>query len=193
MNLSTLRAPKAANSNKKRVGRGMGSGMGKTSTRGHKGQRSRSGSRMMRGFEGGQMPLHRRLPKRGFNNIFRTEYSVVNLDRLAELSEKEITPESLYKAGVIRSASALVKILGDGELKKGINISAHKFSKSAQEKIAKAGGKATIIGGGEAAAPAAEKKSKPEAKAKSEAKSGAKAEAKAAKSEKKPEAKKEKE
>ena len=166
MNLSTLRAPKAANSNKKRVGRGMGSGMGKTSTRGHKGQRSRSGSRMMRGFEGGQMPLHRRLPKRGFNNIFRTEYSVVNLDRIAELGEKEITPEVLHKAGVIGSASALVKILGDGDLKKGINISAHKFSKSAQEKIAKAGGKATVIGGEIAAAPAAEKKSKPEAKTK---------------------------
>ena len=84
-NLSNLRAPKQANSNKKRVGRGMGSGMGKTSTRGHKGQRSRSGSHMMRGFEGGQMPLHRRLPKRGFTNIFRTEYSVVNLSRVAEL------------------------------------------------------------------------------------------------------------
>src|SRR5947199_7837290 len=107
-NLSTLRPPKGATANRKRVGRGMGSGMGKTSTRGHKGQRSRSGSRMMRGFEGGQMPLHRRLPKRGFNNIFRTEYSVINLDRLAELGEQEITPESLYKAGVIRSASALV-------------------------------------------------------------------------------------
>src|SRR3954469_5620776 len=160
MNLSNIRAPKNSSEKRKRVGRGMGSGMGKTSTRGHKGQRSRSGSRMMRGFEGGQMPLHRRLPKRGFNNIFRMEYSVVNLDRLAELGEKEITPESLYKAGVIRSASALVKILGDGELKKSINISAHKYSKPAQEKIAKARGKATIIGGGESAAPAAEKKSK---------------------------------
>src|SRR3954470_14980340 len=166
MNLSTLRAPKGSTANKKRVGRGMGSGMGKTSTRGHKGQRSRSGSRMMRGFEGGQMPLHRRLPKRGFNNIFRTEYSVVNLDRIAELGEKEITPELLYKAGVIRSAKALVKVLGDGDLKKGIHITAHKFSKSAQEKIAKAGGRVTVIGGEEAAAPAAEKKSKPEAKAK---------------------------
>ena len=85
MNLSNLRAPRKANENKKRVGRGMGSGMGKTSTRGHKGQGSRSGSSMMRGFEGGQMPLHRRLPKRGFTNIFKTEYEVVNLDRLAEL------------------------------------------------------------------------------------------------------------
>jgi len=87
MNLSNLRAPKKANSNKKRVGRGMGSGMGKTSTRGHKGQRSRSGSRMMRGFEGGQMPLHRRLPKRGFTNIFKTEYTILNIERIAELGE----------------------------------------------------------------------------------------------------------
>src|SRR5215813_9843491 len=101
MNLSNLRAPKKANSNKKRVGRGMGSGMGKTSTRGHKGQRSRSGSRMMRGFEGGQMPLHRRLPKRGFTNIFRTEYTVLNIDRLAALGETTITPDVLRKAGVI--------------------------------------------------------------------------------------------
>ena len=82
MNLSTLRAPRKASEKRKRVGRGMGSGMGKTSTRGHKGQRSRSGSRIMRGFEGGQMPLHRRLPKRGFTNIFRTEYEVVNLEKL---------------------------------------------------------------------------------------------------------------
>jgi len=194
MNLSTLRAPKAANSNKKRVGRGMGSGMGKTSTRGHKGQRSRSGSRMMRGFEGGQMPLHRRLPKRGFNNIFRTEYSVVNLDRIAELGEKEISPEVLHKAGIIHSASALVKVLGDGDLKKGITVHAHKFSKSAQEKIAKAGGKVVVIGGGEAteahpakkeAKPKAEAKAKPEAHAKE---THAKPEAKA-----KPETKKEKE
>src|ERR1700760_2433418 len=95
LNLSNLNAPKGANSNKKRVGRGMGSGMGKTSARGHKGQRSRSGSRSMRGFEGGQMPLHRRLPKRGFTNIFRTEYTVLGLDRIAELNESELTPEKL--------------------------------------------------------------------------------------------------
>jgi large subunit ribosomal protein L15 len=145
MNLSNLRAPKKANSNKKRVGRGMGSGMGKTSTRGHKGQRSRSGSRMMRGFEGGQMPLHRRLPKRGFTNIFRTEYTILNLDRIAELGEPDVTLESLVKAGLAKDG-ALVKILGDGELKKKVNVQAHKFSKSAQEKITKAGGKAEIIG-----------------------------------------------
>src|ERR671922_78613 len=100
MNLSTVRAPKKASEKRKRVGRGMGSGMGKTSTRGHKGQRSRSGSRMMRGFEGGQMPLHRRLPKRGFTNIFRTEYAVVNLERLGSLGETNITPEVLVKAGL---------------------------------------------------------------------------------------------
>src|SRR5499425_1703915 len=101
MNLSNIRAPKKATANRKRVGRGMGSGMGKTSTRGHKGQRSRSGSRMIRGFEGGQMPLHRRMPKRGFTNIFRQEYSIVNLDRLASLGETTITPDVLRKAGVI--------------------------------------------------------------------------------------------
>jgi large subunit ribosomal protein L15 len=145
MNLSNLRAPKKANSNKKRVGRGMGSGMGKTSTRGHKGQRSRSGSRMMRGFEGGQMPLHRRLPKRGFTNIFRTEYTILNIDRIAELGAADVTLESLVKAGLAKNGD-LVKVLGDGELKKKVNVQAHKFSKSAQEKIIKAGGKAEIIG-----------------------------------------------
>ncbi len=145
MNLSTLKAPKGSRENKKRVGRGMGSGMGKTSTRGHKGQRSRSGSRMMRGFEGGQMPLHRRLPKRGFTNIFRVEYSVINLDRLAGIGESTITPEVLHTAGFIKRADARVKVLGDGELKTALTIKAHKFSKSAQEKITKAGGKFEVL------------------------------------------------
>jgi large subunit ribosomal protein L15 len=145
MNLSNLRAPKKANSNKKRVGRGMGSGMGKTSTRGHKGQRSRSGSRMMRGFEGGQMPLHRRLPKRGFTNIFRTEYTILNIGRIAELGAADVTLETLVKAGLAKNGD-LVKVLGDGELKKKVNVQAHRFSKSAQEKITKAGGKAEVIG-----------------------------------------------
>ena len=145
MNLSTIRAPKKANSNKKRVGRGMGSGIGKTSGRGHKGQRSRSGSRMMRGFEGGQMPLHRRLPKRGFTNIFRTEYAVVNIGDLAALG-KTITPEILIKAGVC-SKNDLIKVLGDGELKSAITVQAHRFSKSAEEKITKAGGKIEVLGG----------------------------------------------
>ena len=98
-NLSNLRAPKKANTGRKRVGRGMGSGMGKTSTRGHKGQGSRSGFSLMRGFEGGQMPLHRRLPKRGFTNIFRTEYTVVNLDRIAELASQRNRPRRLQEAG----------------------------------------------------------------------------------------------
>jgi large subunit ribosomal protein L15 len=144
-NLSTIRRPKRANENRKRIGRGMGSGMGKTSTRGHKGQGSRSGSRTMRGFEGGQMPLHRRLPKRGFTNIFRTEYAVVNLGSLAELGQKEITPESLREAGLVKSRRAQVKVLGDGELKGAITVRAHKFSKSAQEKISAAGGKTEVI------------------------------------------------
>jgi large subunit ribosomal protein L15 len=144
MNLSTVRAPKKANENRKRVGRGMGSGMGKTSTRGHKGQRSRSGSRMMRGFEGGQMPLHRRLPKRGFTNVFRQEFNIVSIARLAELGESNITPEVLKKAGVIK-ANHPVKVLGDGELKSAISVFAHKFSKSAQEKITKAGGKFEVL------------------------------------------------
>ncbi|MEO6966334.1 MAG: 50S ribosomal protein L15 [Acidobacteriaceae bacterium] len=146
MNLSNLRAPKKANSGKKRVGRGMGSGMGKTSTRGHKGQGSRSGSSLMRGFEGGQMPLHRRLPKRGFTNIFRTEYTVLNLDRIAEFTQDELTYEKLVALGLVRKRNALVKVLGVGELTAAVTIHAHKFSKSAQEKIEKAGGKAILIG-----------------------------------------------
>jgi large subunit ribosomal protein L15 len=147
-NLSNLRAPKKANTGRKRVGRGMGSGMGKTSTRGHKGQGSRSGFSLMRGFEGGQMPLHRRLPKRGFTNIFRTEYTVVNLDRIAALDAiSEITLEDYKKLGLSSSKKALIKILGSGELTSAITIHAHKFSKSAVEKIEKAGGKAIVLGG----------------------------------------------
>src|SRR5690348_3937183 len=145
MNLSTIHRPKRANEKRKRIGRGMGSGMGKTSTRGHKGQGSRSGSRLMRGFEGGQMPLHRRLPKRGFTNIFREEYAVVNVERLASLGESTITPEVLKKAGIIKRAEQLVKVLGDGELSAALTVHAHKFSKSAQEKITKAGGKVEVL------------------------------------------------
>ena len=144
MNLSTLRAPKAASEKRKRIGRGMGSGMGKTATRGHKGQGSRSGSRLMRGFEGGQMPLHRRLPKRGFTNIFKKEYAIVNLDRIAALGESSVTLELLRKAG-LAGKHDLVKVLGDGELKAAVTVQAHRFSKSAQEKISKAGGKAEIV------------------------------------------------
>ena len=145
MNLSTVRAPKKSSENRKRVGRGMGSGMGKTSARGHKGQRSRSGSRMMRGFEGGQMPLHRRLPKRGFTNIFRVEYVVINLDRLAELGIADITPEVLKKAHITKRASDRIKVLGEGELKTALTVKAHKFSRTAQEKITKAGGKFEVL------------------------------------------------
>ena len=148
-NLSNLRAPKKANTGRKRVGRGMGSGMGKTSTRGHKGQRSRSGSRMMRGFEGGQMPLQRRLPKRGFTNIFRAEYTVVNLGRIAELIQAggaaELTLEVFAASGLLRKRNGLVKVLGDGDLSAAVTVHAHKFSKTAQEKIEKAGGKAILI------------------------------------------------
>ena len=150
-NLSNLRAPKKANTGRKRVGRGMGSGMGKTSSRGHKGQGSRSGFSLMRGFEGGQMPLHRRLPKRGFTNIFRTEYTVVNLDRIAEtiadLKVTEIGLDDYKKLGLASSKKALIKILGSGDLTSAITIHAHKFSKSAVEKIEKAGGKAVVLGG----------------------------------------------
>ena len=144
-NLSNLRAPKKANTNRKRVGRGMGSGMGKTSTRGHKGQGSRSGSSLMRGFEGGQMPLHRRLPKRGFTNIFRTEYTVLNLDRIAEIGEAELTVEKLMALGFMKKRDGLLKVLANGELTTAVTIHAHKFSKAAQEKIEKAGGQAILI------------------------------------------------
>jgi len=144
MNLSQIRRPKKASEKRKRVGRGMGSGMGKTSTRGHKGQRSRSGSRMIRGFEGGQMPLHRRLPKRGFTNIFRKRFNIVNLETLDRLGEATITPEVLRKTGVVRNRHP-VKILGDGELRKALTVQAHKFSKSAQEKITRAGGKCEVL------------------------------------------------
>jgi large subunit ribosomal protein L15 len=145
MNLSNLRAPKNANRNKKRVGRGMGSGHGKTSTRGHKGQGSRSGSSLMRGFEGGQMPLHRRLPKRGFTNIFRTEYTVLNLSRIVEMGETELTHERLLALGFLKRRNELLKILGTGDITDAITVHAHKFSKSAQEKIEAAGGKAVLI------------------------------------------------
>ena len=150
-NLSNLRAPKGANSNKKRVGRGMGSGIGKTSGRGHKGQGSRSGSSLMRGFEGGQMPLHRRLPKRGFTNIFRVEYTVLNLDRIAELNETELTIEKLTELGFTKRKGGLVKVLGNGELTTAVTVHAHKFSKAAQKAIEDAGGKAIVIGAPEPA------------------------------------------
>ena len=133
---------------RKRVGRGVGSGKGKTCGRGQKGQRSRSGYSQRVGFEGGQMPLIRRVPKRGFNNIFRTEYSVVNLDRLADVAAEvkgDVTPEVLVEKGVARSGMP-IKILGRGEISKKINVTAHKFSKTAREKIEAAGGKCEVVG-----------------------------------------------
>ena len=145
-NLSNLRAPKKANTGRKRVGRGMGSGMGKTSTRGHKGQRSRSGSHMMRGFEGGQMPLHRRLPKRGFTNIFKKEFAIVNLIQLEKAKGDTFTVDSLREIGLVKKLGEGLKVLGTGTLTRKITVEAHHFSKSALEKIQKAGGTAQVIG-----------------------------------------------
>ncbi len=124
----------------------MGSGHGKTATRGSKGQRSRAGMRIRPGFEGGQMPLHRRLPKRGFTNIFRKHFAIVNLKDLEDFKpEEKITPDLLIARGLVKKLGDGLKILGDGELKTALQISAHGFSKSALEKIQKAGGKAEVI------------------------------------------------
>ena len=145
MNLSTLRAPRGQNHPIKRLGRGMGTGHGKTSGKGHKGQRSRSGARRKRGFEGGQMPLQRRLPKRGFTNIFRKRYAIVNLAEIAAAGQATVTPDVLLAAGIIKSLHDGLKVLGNGEITKAVAVSAHRFSQSAIEKITKAGGKAEVI------------------------------------------------
>lgn len=130
----------------KRVGRGTGSGMGKTSTRGHKGQNARSGGGVRPGFEGGQNPLYRRLPKRGFNNPFRKEYAIVNLDQLNNFAaDTEVTPEILINSGIIKNPLAGIKVLGDGELTVKLTVKANKFSKTAVEKITAAGGNAEVI------------------------------------------------
>ena len=146
MDLSNLKPPKGAKHSKKRVGRGQGSGNGKTAGRGHKGAKSRSGYKFKRGFEGGQMPLHRRVPKRGFHNPFRVEYEVVNLDTLGELFETGtiVTPELLREHGLV-SKGRLLKVLARGELAKSFTIRAHKFSGKAAEKIAAAGGAAETL------------------------------------------------
>src|SRR5439155_22418905 len=144
LNLSTLRAVKGARKKPKRIGRGPGSGHGKTATAGNKGQLSRSGRKQYFGFEGGQNPLHRRLPKRGFTNLFKTEYAVVNVGALNAL-EGEITPERLVKEGLGKAMLTGIKIRGDGDLTKAIVVKAHRFSKSAAEKIARAGGRAEVI------------------------------------------------
>jgi large subunit ribosomal protein L15 len=146
MNLSNLHPAKNSRKNRKRVGRGPGSGLGKTSGRGSKGQKSDSGYSHKRGFEGGQMPIHRRLPKRGFTNIFRKEYSEVNLDRLERIEKTEIQPADLVKAGLVKKESDQIKILGRGELSSAKTIHAHRFSQAALEKIEKAGGKAIQLG-----------------------------------------------
>ena len=146
--LHDLRRAYGANKNRKRVGRGPGSGHGKTSCRGNKGQKSRSGYSHKIGFEGGQMPLYRRLPKRGFTNIFRKEYAVVNLDDLNKLpAGKDVTPELLVTAGFVRNVRSEIKILGNGNLDKKLTVKAHKFSKTAVEKIAAAGGTSEVING----------------------------------------------
>jgi large subunit ribosomal protein L15 len=143
-----LRPPVGAKRPKKRVGRGPGSGHGKTASRGSKGAKSRSGFRHKRGFEGGQMPLHRRIPKRGFRNPFREEYAAVNLDVLAEVFDagSAVTPDLLRQRGLVRRSGARIKVLGRGDLTKQLSIQAHKFSESAARKIAAAGGVAEVIG-----------------------------------------------
>ncbi len=144
--LNQLKPSKGANRKAKRIGRGIGSGHSKTATRGYKGQLSRSGTTMRAGFEGGQMPLHRRLPKRGFTNIFRKEYAVVNLDQLAAFKAgTQVDPEVLKEKGIVKNLQDGLKILGGGELKNAIKVRAHKFSKSAVEKIEKAGGTIEVI------------------------------------------------
>ena len=147
MDLSNLKPSEGSKKNKKRVGRGPGSGHGKTASRGSKGAKSRSGFRFKRGFEGGQMPLHRRVPKRGFTNIFRTEYDVVNLDQLESLfdSGATVTVDALRERGIVSSRTALVKVLGRGDVTKALTVQAHKFSGKAAEKLAAAGGKAEAI------------------------------------------------
>jgi len=146
MNLSSIKPPAGQKHRKKRVGRGMGSGRGKTSTRGHKGARAISGYSIMRGFEGGQMPLHRRLPKRGFNNIFKKEYAIVNLRDLERLPGDSFTADSLLELGVINKLGDGLKVLATGNITRKIEVEAHIFSKAAAEKIEKAGGKAKVIG-----------------------------------------------
>ncbi len=146
MKLSDLHPTKGSRKSRKRVGRGPGSGYGKTAGRGTKGQKSISGYSQKRGFEGGQMPLHRRLPKRGFTNIFRKEFSEVNLDKLERIKKQEIKLKDLKEAGIIKRESESIKILGRGDISSAKTIHAHRFSQSALKKIEKAGGKAILIG-----------------------------------------------
>ena len=146
MNLSNLKPPAGQKKAPKRIGRGMGSGHGKTSARGHKGQHAGTGFSQKRGFEGGQMPLHRRLPKRGFTNIFKKQFAIVNLGRLEKLEGDTFNADSLLAAGVIHKVHDGLKVLGTGVLTRKITVEAHHFSKSALEKIRQAGGTAQVVG-----------------------------------------------
>jgi large subunit ribosomal protein L15 len=148
LSLNNLRPAKGSTHKKKRLGRGPGTGLGKTAGRGHKGQKSRSGYSSKTGFEGGQMPLHRRLPKRGFTNIFKKQWIEVGLEALDRSfdANAEITPEVMHKRGIIKKAKHDIVVLGNGNVSKALKISAHRFTKSAREKIEKAGGAITVIG-----------------------------------------------
>ncbi len=146
MKLGKLKPTPNSTKNRKRVGRGPGSGKGKRSGRGDKGYHSRSGSKRRAWYEGGQMPLQRRIPKRGFSNSrFRTTYQIVNLSQMANLDTEKVNIDTLYKSGLINSTSKPVKVLGNGELSKVVSVTAHAFSKSAVEKIEKAGGIVTVL------------------------------------------------
>ncbi len=147
MDLSNLHPPEGARRKRKRIGRGEGSGTGVTAGRGHKGAKSRSGFKRKRGFEGGQMPLHRRVPKRGFHNPFRVEYAVVNLDTLSARFDDgtEVTPELLRDRRIVRRSRALIKVLGRGELSKRLTVKAHRFSAAASQAIAAAGGQVEVL------------------------------------------------
>ncbi len=146
LNLSELKSPKGTRKKRKMVGRGSGSGHGKTSTRGHKGQMSRSGKGKRPGFEGGQMSLIRRVPKRGFTSKFKKEYQLVNLESLNKVrANSNVGPQELYDLGIIRKKNIPVKILGNGELKKAVTVQAHKFSRTAQKAIEEQGGKTIVL------------------------------------------------
>jgi large subunit ribosomal protein L15 len=148
LSLNNLHPAKGSTHRKKRLGRGPGTGLGKTSGRGEKGQKSRSGYSMKIGFEGGQMPLHRRLPKRGFTNIFKKKWIEVSLAALEQAfaNDDEVTPEVMHRRGIIKKAKHDIVVLGNGEVSKSLKVSAHRFTKSAREKIEKAGGAVTVIG-----------------------------------------------
>lgn len=143
--LANLKPAAGAVKKRKRVGRGPGSGLGKTAGRGMNGQKSRSGYSRKRGFEGGQMPLSRRIPKRGFTNIFKKQFNIINLDTIEKSGLDEIKPEDFFETGLAKNSQGMIKILGNGKLTRKVHIHAHKFSKSAMEKIKKAGGEVTVL------------------------------------------------